>query len=68
MIINILNEKGIKDASEEYESRISKSDMVSELTIAGYSKEAIEKEIEKLCNDGSLAMDEINIYVYDEPL
>jgi hypothetical protein len=40
MIIDILNEKGIKDASEEYESRISKSDMVSELTIGGTVKKS----------------------------
>ncbi len=67
-IINILNEKGLKDLSEEYELRMSKSEMISELTLKGYSKEAIDEEIEKLCTDGGVAMDEINIYVYDEPL
>ncbi len=66
-VIKVLAEKGIKD-SEEYRLKISRIDMDSELTVQGFSKEEIEAEIERLCGDGTLAMDEMNIYEYEEPM
>lgn len=66
-IINLLMHNGIND-SEEYHLKMPKTDMVSELTVKGYSKEDIDLALEKLCTDGGLAMDEINIYMYDEIL
>ena len=66
-IIKVLSAKGIKD-SEEYRLKVSRNDMDSELTMLGFDKEDIDREIERLCNDGTLAMDEVNIYEYDEPV
>jgi len=61
-----LSEKGIA-GSEEYQSRISRNELVSELIAKGYSKEAIDEQLEQLCTDGTLAMDEQNVYQYDNP-
>jgi len=66
-IRKVLAEKGVTD-NEEYNLRISKTDMLTELTAQGFSKEDIDKELETLCLNGTLAMDEINIYDYDEPV
>ncbi|KAA5532176.1 hypothetical protein F0919_15355 [Taibaiella lutea] len=66
-IRKVLSEKGIKD-TEEYNLRVSKTDMQTELTAQGFSKEEIDEELERLCLNGTLAMDEINIYDYDEPV
>lgn len=65
-IMRSLSEKGIA-GSEEYQSRISRNELVSELIAKGYSKEAIDEQLEQLCTDGTLAMDEQNVYQYDNP-
>lgn len=67
-IRKLFAEKGMTDEAEEYNRRISKADMFSELTAQGFDREAIDKEIERLCLNGTLAMDEVNIYDYDEPV
>lgn len=66
-IKKIFLEKGIMD-TEEYNRRISKTDLFTELAPLGFSKEEIDTEIERLCLNGTLAMDEINVYDYDEPV
>jgi hypothetical protein len=66
-IKKVLAEKGIRD-TEEYNLRVPKTDMLTELTARGFAKEEIDEELERLCLNGTLAMDEINVYDYDEPI
>lgn len=51
----------------EYEQKITRVEITSELIRKGYDKERIDRTIEKLCQDGTLAMDEQDIYLYDDP-
>ncbi len=67
-IMHILSEHGIKEAAEDYDWKISRVDMVSELITKGFDKEAIDEALEQLCVNGTLAMDEQNVYQYDNPV
>jgi hypothetical protein len=64
-ILDIIQNKG--EPSEEYERMISRQDLFSELMAKGYDKEALDDTLTTLCNDGTLAMDELNVYQYDFP-
>jgi hypothetical protein len=64
-ILDIIQIKG--EPSEEYERMISRQDLLSELMAKGYDKESFDDTLAALCNDGTLAMDELNVYQYDFP-
>jgi hypothetical protein len=64
-ILDIIQNKGAP--SEEYERMISRQDLFSELMANGYDKESFDDALTALCNDGTLAMDELNVYQYDFP-
>jgi hypothetical protein len=64
-ILDIIENKG--EPSEEYERMISRQDLLSELMAKGYDKESFDDALAGLCNDGTLAMDELNVYQYDYP-
>lgn len=64
-ILDIIQNKG--EPSEEYERMIPRQDLLSELMAKGYDKESLEDALTALCNDGTLAMDELNVYQYDFP-
>jgi hypothetical protein len=64
-ILDIIQSKG--EPSEAYERMISRQDLLSELMAKGYDKESFDTALNALCNDGTLAMDELNVYQYDFP-
>lgn len=65
-IFKYFSQNGMKDIGE-YEQKITRVEITSELIRKGYDKERIDRTIEKLCQDGTLAMDEQDIYLYDDP-
>jgi len=66
-ILRILSEKGTATANEAYQVKLPRTEMLSALLQLGYNKENIELALEELCGDGTLALDELNIYQYDQP-
>jgi hypothetical protein len=64
-ILDTIQNKG--EPSEEYERMISRQDLLAELMAKGCDKESIDNTLASLCNDGTLAMDELNVYQYDFP-
>lgn len=64
-ILDIIQNKG--EPSEEYERMISRRDLLAELMAKGWDKESFDDTLTALCNDGTLAMDELNVYQYDFP-
>lgn len=65
-IFKYFSQNGMKDIGA-YEQKITRVEITSELIRKGYDKERIDRTIEKLCQDGTLAMDEQDIYLYDDP-
>ena len=63
-IIEVIREKGLQDIGE-YEQKIARATLTSELIGCGYDKEKIDAAIQQLCENGTLAMDEQDIYLYD---
>lgn len=66
LILKTLTEKGISD-EDNYDRKLSRTELTSELIGKGQDKETIDTAIEQLCGDGTLTADEQDIYLYDEP-
>lgn len=66
-ILQLIAEKGIPQPGEDYERYMPRMEMTLAMMHTDADKEAIETALEALCNDGSLVMDELNIYLYDQP-
>lgn len=63
-IKNILITQGLR-SYQEYETSMPRVELEAALMQQGFSIEEIDQAITKLCNDGSMAMDEISVYLYE---
>lgn len=66
-IMRAIAEKGIAGTEEDYRLKLSRQAVTTGLMEQGYSKEQVDAQLERLCMDGILAMDEQNIYQYESP-
>jgi|GEM_PF-1874012 len=64
-IIGLITKKDIQD-TEEYIRKISRNELALALMDRGFDKENIEQQLAVLCEDGSFALDEQNLYQYEE--
>lgn len=64
-IIDLMNRHDIQQA-EEYIRKVNRNELLKELMDMGYDKEAIDQELAALCNEGSFALDEQNLYQYEQ--
>lgn len=64
-IIGLITQKDIRD-TEEYIRKISRNELALALMDRGFDKENIEQQLAALCEDGSFALDEQNLYQYEE--
>jgi hypothetical protein len=65
-IRNILKIRGVH-SYQEYETSMSRIELEGELMHQGFSMDDIDQAITKLCNNGSMAMDEVSVYLYENP-
>jgi len=64
-ILLIFSGKDIQE-SEAYIRKISRNELIKELMDKGFDKGKIDRQLSALCNKGAFALDEQNVYQYEE--